>query len=179
VEGLAGWLSELSDPENPDRRRLEDWLSDEIAGFGEGDRLADLAVRARRAISLSAAWEGLAASAWADLRARIEADAAKPEPKLTVEIDRALAGIAEALATDESLRARLDGVIERFLLDAIAPARSAIAGFVERTVRSWDGATLANRIELEAGRDLQFIRINGTVVGALVGAALFGLSKWL
>ncbi len=179
VDGLAGWLTELSDPANADRQRLEDWLSDEIAGFAEGDRLADLAMRARRAISLSAAWEALAGEAWADLRARIEADAAKPDPRLAVEIDHALAGVATALASDPALQARLDGVIERFLLDAIAPARAAIAGFVEKTVRSWDGETLANRIELEAGSDLQFIRINGSIVGALVGAALFLISQGL
>lgn len=178
VEGLAGWLKELSDPTNPDRMRLEDWISAEIAGFAEGDRLGDLAARARRAISLSAAWEGLAGSAWADLRARIEADALKPDPRLAVEIDHALAGMAKALAADPELQARLDGVIERFLLDAIAPARSAIAGFVEKTVRSWDGKTLADRIELEAGRDLQFIRINGSIVGALVGAALHLIAPW-
>jgi len=178
VDGLAGWLNELANPENPDRKRLEDWISDEIAGFAEGDRLSDLAARARRAISLSAAWEGLAGSAWADLRARIEADALKPDPRLAVEIDHALEGMAKALAGDPELQARLDGIIERFLLDAIAPARTAIAGFVEKTVRSWDGETLANRIELEAGRDLQFIRINGSIVGALVGAALHLIAPW-
>ena len=70
-------------------------------------------------------------------------------------------------------------MIERFLLDAIAPARQGIAGFVEKTVRSWDGETLARRIELEAGRDLQFIRINGSLVGALVGAGLFLIGHYL
>ena len=179
VDGLGGWLNDLSDPANPDRHRLEDWLTNEVAGFAEGDRLADLAARARRAISLSAAWEGLAGAAWSDLRARIEADAAKPDSRLTMEIDHALAGIAATLASDEALQARLDGVIERFLLDAIAPARQGIAGFVEKTVRSWDGETLARRIELEAGRDLQFIRINGSLVGALVGAGLFLIGHYL
>jgi uncharacterized membrane-anchored protein YjiN (DUF445 family) len=178
VEGLVGWLNELKDPSNPDRKRLEDWISNEIAGFAEGDRLSDLASRARRALSLSAAWEELAGSAWADLRARILADALKPEPRLALEIDRALEGISTALAGDPQLQARLDGIIERFLLDAIAPARSAIAGFVEKTVRSWDGKTLADRIELEAGRDLQFIRINGSIVGALAGAALHLIAPW-
>jgi MFS family permease len=81
--------------------------------------------------------------------------------------------VARSLSEDPALQARLDGIIERFLLDAIAPARSGIARLVERTVRSWDGETLADRIELEAGRDLQFIRINGSIVGALVGAPLW------
>jgi uncharacterized membrane-anchored protein YjiN (DUF445 family) len=178
VEGLAGWLGELADPAHPDRRRLEDWIADEIGGFAEGDRLAELAAKARNAIALSAAWDGLAGAAWADLRARIEADAAKPEPRFAAEIDHMLEGVARSLSEDPALQARLDGIIERFLLDAIAPARSGIASFVERTVRSWDGETLANRIELEAGRDLQFIRINGSIVGALVGAVLHLIAPW-
>ena len=57
--------------------------------------------------------------------------------------------------------------------------RVEIGGYIERVVRNWDSATLVERLELQVGKDLQFIRINGTLVGGLVGLLIFIASKWI
>ena len=64
-------------------------------------------------------------------------------------------------------------------LRAVASRRQEIAAFIRKVVENWDTETLIMRIELQVGRDLQFIRINGTVVGGLVGLLIFSVSRWL
>ena len=64
-------------------------------------------------------------------------------------------------------------------LRAVASRRQEIAAFIRKVVENWDTETLIMRIEMQVGRDLQFIRINGTVVGGLVGLLIFSVSRWL
>lgn len=63
------------------------------------------------------------------------------------------------------------------VLNAVVPNRNEIGAFVTDVVARWDTASLVERLELYVGRDLQFIRINGTVVGGLVGLGLFTLTR--
>ena len=64
-------------------------------------------------------------------------------------------------------------------LRTVAPRRVEIAAFIRKVVENWDTETLITRIELQVGRDLQYIRINGTLVGGLVGLLIFVASKWI
>src|SRR5262249_6550979 len=59
------------------------------------------------------------------------------------------------------------------------PRRAEIGAYVTQVVQNWDAATLVNRLELQVGKDLQYIRINGTLVGGLVGLLIFMASKWI
>jgi len=64
-------------------------------------------------------------------------------------------------------------------LRVIAPRRGEIGAFVTQVVERWDTETLVNRLEVQVGRDLQYIRINGTLVGGLVGLLIFTATRWL
>ena len=59
------------------------------------------------------------------------------------------------------------------------PYRVEIGAYIERVVRNWDSATLVDRLELQVGKDLQYIRINGTLVGGLVGLLIYAVSQWI
>jgi uncharacterized membrane-anchored protein YjiN (DUF445 family) len=63
-------------------------------------------------------------------------------------------------------------------LRTVAPRRAEIAAFIRKVVENWDTQTLVTRIELQVGRDLQYIRINGTLVGGLVGLIIFSVARW-
>jgi uncharacterized membrane-anchored protein YjiN (DUF445 family) len=76
-------------------------------------------------------------------------------------------------------KTRLNRWIRLTMLRALLPRRAEIGAYVSQVVQNWDAATLVNRIELQVGRDLQYIRINGTLVGGLVGLLIFIASKWL
>ncbi len=87
-----------------------------------------------------------------------------------------LSDLGRRLAVDEALQAKVDG----YLADATAHAAGTYSGevatVISDTINRWDGAEASRRIELAVGRDLQFIRINGTVVGALAGLAIHAIT---
>jgi len=87
--------------------------------------------------------------------------------------------------TFSKLPTTLEDYRKRWLIEgeAMVPrftgTKNEIGGYIERVVRNWDSTTLVERLELQVGKDLQFIRINGTLVGGLVGLLIFIASKWL
>jgi uncharacterized membrane-anchored protein YjiN (DUF445 family) len=92
-------------------------------------------------------------------------------------LERTLTGIAQGVLADAELAAKLDRAICDSIAYALEPYREEVARLVERTIDQWEPEAASKRIELQVGRDLQFIRINGTVVGGLVGLALYGLMR--
>jgi uncharacterized membrane-anchored protein YjiN (DUF445 family) len=98
-------------------------------------------------------------------------DAPSPEP-----LERAIGGIAErALANPDFLR-DIDDAAERVVLGVVDQYRPEVAELIARTVEGWDATDASQKIEVQIGRDLQFIRINGTLVGGLVGLILYVIS---
>ena len=61
----------------------------------------------------------------------------------------------------------------------LMPRRVEIGTYIAQVVQNWDNVTLVNKLELQVGKDLQYVRINGTVVGGLVGLLIFVVSKWM
>ena len=81
------------------------------------------------------------------------------------------------LEEDDARRATINRRLRLLALRAILPRRAEIGGYIAAVVDNWDTATLVNRLELQVGKDLQYIRINGTLVGGLVGLVIFTLSR--
>jgi uncharacterized membrane-anchored protein YjiN (DUF445 family) len=81
------------------------------------------------------------------------------------------------LARDTAARDRLDMWIRVGLRRILTPGRAEIGGFVAQVVKGWDARDVARRLEAQVGRDLQFIRINGALVGALVGLLIYAVSR--
>jgi uncharacterized membrane-anchored protein YjiN (DUF445 family) len=94
--------------------------------------------------------------------------APSPEP-----LERALGAVAERVLGNETLLRDVDESIERLVLGVVDQYRPEVAGLIARTVEGWDASDASAKIEVQIGRDLQFIRINGTLVGGLVGLVLY------
>jgi uncharacterized membrane-anchored protein YjiN (DUF445 family) len=95
-------------------------------------------------------------------------DAPSPEP-----LERARGGIAERALGSEQLLQDIDDALERLVLGVVDQYRPEVAELIARTVEGWDATDASRKIEVQIGRDLQFIRINGTLVGGLVGLVLY------
>jgi uncharacterized membrane-anchored protein YjiN (DUF445 family) len=95
-------------------------------------------------------------------------EAPSPEP-----LQRALGALAERALGNESLLRDVDSAVERLVLGVVDQYRPEVAELIARTVEGWDATAASAKIEVQIGRDLQFIRINGTIVGALVGLLLY------
>jgi uncharacterized membrane-anchored protein YjiN (DUF445 family) len=98
-------------------------------------------------------------------------DAPTPEP-----LERALGAIAERALGNEALLRDVDESVERLVLGIVDQYRPEVAELIARTVEGWDASDASAKIEVQIGRDLQFIRINGTLVGGLVGMLLYLVS---
>ena len=96
-----------------------------------------------------------------------------------VRIAASLRRLGERAVHDADLRTRLEGLLERAVLHVVENYAAEFTRLIEDTVQRWDGPATADRIELAAGRDLQFIRINGTVVGALAGVVIHAVAVGL
>jgi len=113
---------------------------------------------------------------WNAFRRALLASLSDPEGAVRTRLAAELAAFGERLRTDESLRARLDGIaadVAVFFVDRYGAELTAV---ITHTIERWDGKEAARRIELHVGRDLQFIRINGTIVGGLVGVVIHAVT---
>ena len=104
---------------------------------------------------------------------------ADPRSPLAGRLAAALRDLAARVLGDPAFHARLEAWLETAVLYAVEHYASEFSRLVETTVGRWDGPATAERIELVAGKDLQYIRINGTVVGALAGVVLHGVAVLL
>jgi uncharacterized membrane-anchored protein YjiN (DUF445 family) len=94
-------------------------------------------------------------------------------------LEREIGAFGTALRTDAALAQRLDERLRELLLHVVDRYRDPLSAIVSDTIDSWEPRATARRIELHLGRDLQFIRISGTLVGGLVGLGLYGLTRLL
>jgi uncharacterized membrane-anchored protein YjiN (DUF445 family) len=88
-------------------------------------------------------------------------------------VESALANLGTILEEDPTARARLQTAVERTVASLLPSAQLRIAEFIAQVVANWDTQTITDRLELRIGKDLQYIRMNGTVVGFLIGGLLF------
>jgi uncharacterized membrane-anchored protein YjiN (DUF445 family) len=109
---------------------------------------------------------------WSDIKASAERHAAAPHSYISARIEEALGGVAKGLLDDAAMRERLNAWLRETILVAVSAQRHAIARLISDTVRHWDADTVTQKIEIEVGRDLQFVRINGTLIGGIVGLVL-------
>ena len=121
----------------------------------------------------------LAAEAWNTAKSGLLASLADPQSGLRVRAATAIAEIGERLTMDAALQRRVDAWVTEAAVFLVDRYRSDIASIITDTVERWDPAETTEKIELQVGRDLQYIRLNGTIVGALAGLAIFSIAHAL
>ncbi len=111
-----------------------------------------------------------------DLRHRLTADADSGDSQLVAQLDLAIRAFSDALGQDIVVQDKFNRWLREFATEAISSRREGIADLFKRVIRKWDADTVSRKFELYVGKDLQYIRINGTLVGGLVGLILHGVS---
>lgn len=157
------------------RVAFEAWLRNEIERLETDPERAATVGRALQAALSHPSVASWLLDVWGRLRAALAADAANPNGRTAALLEGALANAGDLLAEDPAARERLNLAAQRVLIALLPTARLQLSDFIASVVRGWDTATVTEKIELRVGRDLQYVRINGTLVGFLVGGALFVL----
>ena len=157
------------------RAAFDEWLRREIDRLRDDPaRAADLSTAIRH-IAQHETVQAWLWDVWARMRVALEADAAKPNGRTIQFLEDALANLGSMLESDPDARARVQGAAESIATSLLPAAQDQLAEFIARIVAGWDAATITDRLELRVGKDLQYVRINGTLVGFLVGGALFAV----
>jgi uncharacterized membrane-anchored protein YjiN (DUF445 family) len=113
---------------------------------------------------------------WNALRRALQESLQDPEGAVRARLARELTAFGARLREDARLRGRIDGVVADLSVFGVERYGAEITAVITHTVARWDGREAARRIELHVGRDLQFIRINGTIVGGLVGLVIHAIA---
>ncbi len=120
-----------------------------------------------------------AISLWDALRRALTASLRDPHGAVRQRMLIEARAFADRVTSDEALRNRLDGLAADAAVFAVDRYGQEVTAVITHTIERWDGREAARRIELHVGRDLQFIRINGTIVGGLVGVVIHAASVLL
>jgi uncharacterized membrane-anchored protein YjiN (DUF445 family) len=116
---------------------------------------------------------------WRELARNIETDIEKPESVIRQNVGQWLSNVAQELDSDPDMQAWLNAWLVNAITLVVGRNSAQIASLISDTVKSWDGMDTSRRVELAIGRDLQFIRINGTLVGGLVGLLIHALKLYI
>ena len=116
---------------------------------------------------------------WGNVKQLVVDGAADPDSDLRRSFESLILRAGEMMRDDPAVGAKIDEAAQRLTGHVIANYAGDIAGVISATVARWDAEETSRRLELQVGRDLQFIRINGTVVGALAGLAIYSISQVL
>ncbi|AXE26521.1 DUF445 domain-containing protein [Streptomyces globosus] len=175
---LLRFLTEMRDmPEHPARGAVDRFLCDFAADL-QADTDTRLRVeRLKSEILEREEVQDVIASAWTAIRAMILSAAEDEQSELRLRVRASLLSLGARLATDGRLQDKVEGWIEGAVVYVVTTYRAEITSLITDTVAGWDAEHTSRKIEAHIGRDLQFIRINGTVVGALAGLLIHTASR--
>jgi uncharacterized membrane-anchored protein YjiN (DUF445 family) len=176
---VLGLVNAELDKMSPDgselRSAFDEWVRREINRMEtEPERAAEVGAAIRRVVAHETvqAWMW---DIWARIRIGLEADIAKPNGRVVAYVETALENLGAILEADPSARERLQRAAEGIIRSLLPTAQLRIADFIAQVVANWDTVTIVDRLELRIGRDLQYIRMNGTIVGFLIGGLLYAV----
>lgn len=178
ISGVRRVLAEVTaDPNHPVRGRFETAVQDFIQRLKTSPELNARAERLKHELLGHPVVEDLVSSVWDRVRNAAEKYRTDPEHASLEPLEAALAALAESLGTNAALRAEVDSFVMDVVASLLEQHRHEVADLIAVTVRDWDPQVAASRIELAVGRDLQFIRLNGTLVGGAAGLVIYIASR--
>ncbi len=178
VTGLERTMQAVhEDPNHPLRARFDDALDTFIVKLQASPEVIIKAEQIKEDVLNAEAVRGFSAAMWADAKASIARYAEDPDGFKPESIQRGLTAFGEAIQRDKELMEKVDAWLIEGVVAVVERYQGEVGELIASTVKRWDPDATSRRIELAIGRDLQFIRINGTLVGGLAGMMLYLLQR--
>ncbi len=168
-----------TDPQHPLRRRFDQALSDFIEKLKHSPEVSAKAEALKEQMLGHPLVEDWTASLWDAARRAAVRYRENPDGTPPVALERGIHALGESLLAHPALAAELDGFLVEAVATVLEQHRHEVAELITHTVSAWDPESAVQRLELAVGSDLQYIRINGTLVGGLVGLGIHAISTWL
>ncbi|MGF3056806.1 DUF445 domain-containing protein [Microbacterium sp. YY-01] len=164
------------DPHHKARRALDGYLARLADALQHDPTMRGRLENAKTNLFDSPRVAALAAEAWHSAKNGLLAALDNPHSALRQRARSALAEVGQRLTTEEALHNRVNTWVTDAAVFAVDRYRHDIASIITDTIEKWDPAETTEKIELMVGRDLQYIRLNGTIVGALAGLAIYTIA---
>jgi uncharacterized membrane-anchored protein YjiN (DUF445 family) len=165
-----------ADPDDEARHQFEEWIAGLPDRLETSPELRERGERLKREVLGSAGLRDWSSSLWKNTKDMLRTQAADPGSELRRRMADALTAAGRRLGSDHRLQESLERVVESGTRALAGQFHDELAGLVTGTIQRWDAEQTSSQLELLLGHDLQYIRINGTVVGAGVGLALHAIA---
>ena len=180
LEAAEDALGEVADdPHHPWRRRFFAIVDDYIDDLQHAPEYRRRADEWKMALLDHPVFTQLIGDLWAAVGAHAREDAVRPDSRIRQHLESTLMHFGERLLADREARVVLNNFLTATFTQIAYDGRHAASALIAETVRMWDPQTIADKLERAVGRDLQYIRINGTLIGGLVGVCLHGGAQLL
>ncbi|MGW1623235.1 DUF445 domain-containing protein [Streptomyces sp. NPDC002172] len=177
---LLRFCSEMRDmPSHPARGALDRFLTDFANDLQSDTDTRARVERLKGEVLGRGEVQDLIASAWTAVRSMIVAAAEDERSELRLRVRASLISLGARMAEEPKVQDKVDSWVEGAAVHVVSTYRKEITSLITDTVAGWDAEHTTRKIEAHIGRDLQFIRINGTVVGSLAGVLIFTVSRAL
>ncbi|MGW3645030.1 DUF445 domain-containing protein [Streptomyces sp. NPDC000878] len=175
---LLRFVTEMRDaPAHPARGALDRFLTDFASDLQSDTDTRARVERLKTEVLGRGEVQDLIASAWTAVRSMIVSAAEDERSELRLRVRASLLSLGSRMSVDAGLQNKVDGWVEGAAVYVVTTYQGEITSLITDTVAGWDAEHTTKKIEAHIGRDLQFIRINGTVVGSLAGLLIYTLSR--
>jgi uncharacterized membrane-anchored protein YjiN (DUF445 family) len=178
--GLVSYFEEIeADPAHRIREEISVQLYQFVEKLHRDVKWEEEARRLSGALLSPQKLEKYAAAAWQPLKTTLRDELGNGQSAMAKYISRTIGELAHSLKVDPVLQQKIDGWIRHTAYRYILRNTAQAGALISNTIGNWESNELSAKLELEVGKDLQFIRINGTIVGGLVGLLIYSLTEWL
>ena len=179
-EGVSRLLGDVNrNPNDEVRKQFDAWLASLIDRLEHSPEMQDRVDELKREVLEHPQLREWSGSLWGEVKEVLREQAAEPESELRKRIADGVQALGHRLCDDEALRAKANQMIEDGVAFFAEHFHDELAELISGTVERWDASETAQKLELLLGRDLQWIRINGTVVGGLAGLVIHAIAQAL
>lgn len=180
IRGIESNLQEVAaDPGHPLRERFNEAVDEFVERLKSSPEMIARGEDLKEEILRHPALRSYSASLWGEVKAGLLRQGTDPDSTFHQRAERAITSFGESLLEDPELLEKIEGWLESATLYVVEQYRHEVADLIASTVEAWPAEDTSRKIELQIGKDLQFIRINGTLVGGLAGLVIYTLSELL
>ncbi len=178
--GLYEFLDMAKQPDSSIRKKINDYVLNFVAELKSSPEMQDKISRLVVEFTQKPEVQDYIGSIWLELKNAVLSDLEQGEDStIKMNITNMIRNFGDSIQKDEVMTNKINDFIKIDALGMLLRNKKAIGDLIATSVQSWDKKEIADKLELEVGKDLQFIRINGTVVGGIVGLVIYFVEQIL
>lgn len=180
IDGIDGFLREAKHPSSDVRKKVDHYIVNMVKKLKKSPDMQENINNFIYKLSHNHEVNEYINGIWNEIKTWILDDLSrKEESKIKNSLTNMFQNLGNGLNQDEALKNKINRFLKTTILEKLIEYKGLISHFIASTVKSWDGKEVSEKLELEIGKDLQYIRINGAVVGGTAGLLIYCISQFM